>query len=100
MTAMIFLCTLPSFLDASLSDRIFAHRLENTNVAESMTKFTDTSGLISTPSETARVSPEEDARNESIARAMKLLLAARDRVLTLSEQGVSASLTHLSRPNI
>jgi hypothetical protein len=37
------------------------------------------------------VTPEEDARNETIAKAMKLLLAARERVLTLSEQRVSTS---------
>uniref|UniRef100_A0A0W0FP41 Uncharacterized protein n=1 Tax=Moniliophthora roreri TaxID=221103 RepID=A0A0W0FP41_MONRR len=34
------------------------------------------------------VTPEEDAENERIALAMQLLLAARDRVLTLSEQRV------------
>ncbi|KAK7455895.1 hypothetical protein VKT23_010933 [Stygiomarasmius scandens] len=34
----------------------------------------------------ATPTPEEEARNETIARGMKLLLAARERVLTLSEQ--------------
>jgi hypothetical protein len=35
-----------------------------------------------------KVSAEDDKTNESIAQAMSLLLAARERVLTLSEQRV------------
>lgn len=42
-----------------------------------------------TPSSEAYVTPEEDLWNENIAQAMKLLLAARGRVLTLSEQRVN-----------
>lgn len=34
------------------------------------------------------VTPEEDEQKERIARGMKLLLAARDRALTLTEQRV------------
>ena len=34
------------------------------------------------------ISPEEDRQNERLVHAVKLLLAARDRVLTLSEQRV------------
>ncbi|KAF7976560.1 hypothetical protein HWV62_6223 [Athelia sp. TMB] len=40
------------------------------------------------PAEERKVHPEEDAENESIAQAMALLLAARERVLTLSEQRI------------
>lgn len=35
-----------------------------------------------------KVTPEEDEKKERIAQGMKLLLAARDRVLTLMEQRV------------
>ena len=56
----------------------------------------DEPGLTNTPSEAVRVSPEEDKRNESIAHAMKLLLSARDRVLTLSDQRVRLSFEFLS----
>lgn len=45
------------------------------------------------------VTPEQDAENESIAYAMKLLLAARERVLTISEQRVSYPLPALSMTN-
>lgn len=37
-----------------------------------------------------KVTPEEDEKKERIAQGMKLLLAARDRVLTLTEQRVRA----------
>lgn len=37
-----------------------------------------------------KVTPEEDEKKERIAQGMKLLLAARDRVLTLAEQRVRA----------
>ncbi|KAF7969425.1 hypothetical protein HWV62_27371 [Athelia sp. TMB] len=47
------------------------------------------------PAEERKVHPEEDAENESIAQAMALLLAARERVLTLSEQRVSTPSPHL-----
>jgi hypothetical protein len=60
---------------------------------KSTTKLADVSGLTNTPSEP---SSEEDERNEIIAHAMKLLLAARDRVLTLSEQRVSSSFRFFS----
>ncbi|KAF9234470.1 hypothetical protein BU15DRAFT_52581 [Melanogaster broomeanus] len=39
-----------------------------------------------------RVTPEEDEKNQRIAQGMKLLLAARDRALTLSEQRILAPL--------
>ncbi|EGO28769.1 hypothetical protein SERLADRAFT_380864 [Serpula lacrymans var. lacrymans S7.9] len=39
-----------------------------------------------------KITPEEDDKNERIARSMKLLLAARDRVLTLSEQRILTPL--------
>lgn len=38
------------------------------------------------------VTPEEDERNERTAQGMKLLLAARDRALTLTEQRVFISV--------
>ncbi|KAI6118290.1 hypothetical protein F5141DRAFT_1000219 [Pisolithus sp. B1] len=38
------------------------------------------------------ISPEEDERNERIAHGMKLLLAARDRTLTLTEQRILTPL--------
>ena len=37
-----------------------------------------------------KVTPEEDEKKERLAQGMKLLLAARDRVLTLTEQRASA----------
>jgi hypothetical protein len=43
-------------------------------------------------SELVYATPDEDQRNERVAHAMKLLLAARDRVLTLSEQRVCMAL--------
>ncbi|THU83322.1 hypothetical protein K435DRAFT_689715 [Dendrothele bispora CBS 962.96] len=57
----------------------------------------DAGGNATTPNTTTAASsaaaeryatptPEEEVRNETIAKAMKLLLAARERVLTLSEQ--------------
>ena len=56
------------------------------------------------PADERKVRPEEDAENESIAQAMALLLAARERVLTLSEQRVSAlrphPLSHLTHPSM
>lgn len=39
-----------------------------------------------------QISPEEDERNERIAHGMKLLLAARDRTLTLTEQRILTPL--------
>lgn len=35
------------------------------------------------------VTPEDDAKNGTLSQAMSLILAARDRVLTLAEQRVS-----------
>ncbi|KAF5354463.1 hypothetical protein D9758_012410 [Tetrapyrgos nigripes] len=55
----------------------------NTDDSQSISELSDTSGSAE---EEQYVTPEEDARNETIAKAMKLLLAARERVLTLSEQ--------------
>lgn len=49
----------------------------------------------------AKVTPEEDEKKERIAQGMKLLLAARDRVLTLTEQRVRAfprPIKHHSHP--
>ena len=48
----------------------------------------DTNGASAGQSE-PRLSSEEDERNERIAQAMKLLFAARDRTLTLTEQRVN-----------
>ncbi|KAF8836159.1 hypothetical protein BDN67DRAFT_974559 [Paxillus ammoniavirescens] len=49
----------------------------------------------------AQVSPEEDEKNERIAQAMKLLLAARERVLTLTEQRILTPLiSNLTSPTM
>lgn len=48
----------------------------------------DTNGASAGQSE-PQLSSEEDERNERIAQAMKLLFAARDRTLTLTEQRVN-----------
>ncbi|KIJ64240.1 hypothetical protein HYDPIDRAFT_112200 [Hydnomerulius pinastri MD-312] len=40
----------------------------------------------------ARITPEEDEKNERIAQGIKLLLASRDRVLTLTEQRILTPL--------
>jgi hypothetical protein len=46
----------------------------------------------------ARITSEMDEQDEQIAQAMRLLLAAKERVLTLSEQRVRLSvITHFSR---
>lgn len=45
------------------------------------------SSSSSVPAE-PHISPEEDERNERVAQAMKLLLATRDRTLTLTEQRI------------
>jgi hypothetical protein len=44
------------------------------------------------PNKDAPVSPEEDEKTQLLSEGLKLLLAARERVLTLSEQRVSFSL--------
>ena len=62
------------------------------NEANSDTTNTHTATLSDAPLRTQTqplVTTEEDVQNENIAHAMKLLLAARERVLTLSEQRVS-----------
>ncbi|KII83802.1 hypothetical protein PLICRDRAFT_118985 [Plicaturopsis crispa FD-325 SS-3] len=68
-----------------------------TSPYESTSDTSDSSGEFhpspishSTP-DTSTIS-EEDERNENIAQAMKLLLAARERVLTLSEQRTLAPM--------
>jgi hypothetical protein len=45
--------------------------------------------------ENGTVSPEEDEKTQLLSQGLTLLLAARGRVLTLSEQRVSPSITHL-----
>jgi hypothetical protein len=45
--------------------------------------------------ENGTVSPEEDERTQLLSQGLTLLLAARGRVLTLSEQRVGPFLTHL-----
>jgi hypothetical protein len=45
--------------------------------------------------ENGSVSPEEDEKTQLLSQGLTLLLAARGRVLTLSEQRVGPSLTHL-----
>jgi hypothetical protein len=45
--------------------------------------------------ENGTVSPEEDEKTQLLSQGLTLLLAARGRVLTLSEQRVGPSLTHL-----
>ncbi|KAH7922275.1 hypothetical protein BV22DRAFT_1017641 [Leucogyrophana mollusca] len=53
----------------------------------------------SVPPHETNISREEDERNERIAHGMKLLLAARDRVLTLTEQRILTPLIpHLTSP--
>lgn len=47
------------------------------------------SSSASAAAQETNVSREDDKKNETIATAMSLLLAARERVLTLSEQRVS-----------
>jgi len=80
--------------------------LDDENFAETSTPEPGTTAIIhegdtpirtfklKTPSpaqaDDAEVTPEEDEKKEQIARAMKLLLAARDRVLTLTEQRLLA----------
>lgn len=49
-------------------------------------------GQSSTAATEPQISPEEDERNERIAHGMKLLLAARDRTLTLTEQRILTPL--------
>jgi hypothetical protein len=41
------------------------------------------------------VSPEEDEKTQLLSQGLSLLLAARGRVLTLSEQRVGPSFTHI-----
>lgn len=58
------------------------------------------SSLTSVPAE-PQVSQEEDERNERIAQAMKLLLATRDRTLTLTEQRILIpSIPSLTSPPV
>ena len=45
--------------------------------------------------ENGTVSSEEDEKTQLLSQGLTLLLAARGRVLTLSEQRVGPSLTHL-----
>ncbi|SRR6266849_7406761 len=45
--------------------------------------------------ENGTVSPEEDEKTQLLSQGLTLLLAARGRVLTLSEQRVGPSHTHL-----
>jgi hypothetical protein len=45
--------------------------------------------------ENGTVSPEEDEKTQLLSQGLTLLLAARGRVLTLSEQRVGPFLTHL-----
>lgn len=42
-----------------------------------------------------KVTPEEDEKKEHISQGMKLLLAARDRVLTLTERRVHTPQGHI-----
>lgn len=53
------------------------------------------SSPTSAVTQNVRVSAEDDNKNEHVAKAMSLLLAARERVLTLSEQRVSYCLHSL-----
>jgi len=50
------------------------------------TTDTSPSGSKTPSSQAAYTTPDEDQWNENVSQAMKLLLAARDRILTLSEQ--------------
>ncbi|KZP13985.1 hypothetical protein FIBSPDRAFT_752547 [Athelia psychrophila] len=66
---------------------------EQTYTSEYNTPYADTLPTSSKLSHAAtaderKVNPEEDAQNELVARAMALLLAARERVLSLSEQRI------------
>lgn len=66
----------------------------NTQAGSASSDLKDNSSIIApNPSAAQKLfTPEEDARNENIVQAMKLLLAARERVLTLSEQRVGSFL--------
>ncbi|KAL4061736.1 hypothetical protein J3A83DRAFT_4347076 [Scleroderma citrinum] len=78
------------FLDSDLSDPAISGATSQGSQRHDINGVS--AGLSSTVTAETHISPEDDERNERTTQGMKLLLAARDRTLTLTEQRILSPL--------